>query len=163
MKTSHNQYMYADTKQIYNGNYIDIRGKLYAGKRYVVGLSRQIIKIPVIQKSLNMYDYALKHKQFVNKMLIPKIQYIVHPRLYKIDDIVIDIYILENILDNKLMDVKKQSYDNIVALSHPLFKYYTCKLKIAGSDVQKYVYNIKQLSIINNYNVVNFIKNLYQI
>lgn len=155
--------MYSDTKQIYNGHYIDIRGRFYAGQRYVVGKSRQIVKIPKPQQNLEMYDYALIHKQFVESISIPKLQHIIHPRIYNQNEYIIDVYILEHVLERRFMDVTKESYDIIKSSNHPLFKYYRCKLMVSGPELQKYIYNSKQLNLINNYIVINFIKTLYQI
>ena len=109
--------MYSDTKQIYNGHYIDVRGRFYAGQRYVVGKSRQIVKIPNPQQNLEMYDYALIHKQFVESISIPKLQHIIHPRIYNQNEYIIDVYILDCPTRGVDIGVKAYIYDSMRLLA----------------------------------------------
>jgi hypothetical protein len=41
----YNEFKYKDTEILYTGYYIEIKGRYYAGKSFVAGKSKEIVKI----------------------------------------------------------------------------------------------------------------------
>lgn len=162
--TKYNQFLYADTAQPYQGQYIQIKGKYYAGQTFVVQGSRQIIRKPQNDDNQTpvMYPYAVRHRKFVTEVLSPDLQLVQHPIISILSGAVRNVYILQRIKDGSIYEVTKSCFDSLYGVS-PLYKYFVVKIQLPGDVIQQRNFNKRQLFSLGSYNIVQFIKNTYSI
>lgn len=149
--------MYSN-KQQYVGYYHTIKGNYYTGKRYINGISSQIYQIQKTQQDEpQFYQHALPFKEFINSQKInyKQFQFVTYPK--KELQQIYTVYILYNINDCNIYDVKQLTYNKYK--DHICFKAFKIKLK-KEVTIQNYSYNNINILEIENKKVRQYLNTI---
>ena len=159
------QYRYADTKTQYVGQYIQIRGRYFSGKRFVVGKSRQLEPYPQqTSQSSQLHPWAEKYKGFLKTIQKPKLTIKQHSSstLRQLSEVT-NVFIIRDISTNEIMQIEQSSYKELEKLQHPLYELHSLKLKSGQATAQNHIFNLRQLFSIKDYTITQFVKSVYKI
>lgn len=150
------QFMYSNGQQ-YIGYYHKIKGKFYTGKKYISGKSIEIFLFEKNDIQLKTHQYVEPFNDFIKKRKInyQQFQLVTYPKEQLKQ--IYNVYILYNILDNQIYDVKEKTFNKYK--NNPYFKKYKIKLKKEVTMLE-YSYNINNISKINNNKVKKYLNNI---
>lgn len=137
----------------YIGWYHEIKSKYYTGKRFVYGVSKKLKRIDTKEEQ-NYYEYSKKFKPVIEKYQFPQwlqLVTVINNENHTED---LEIFLIKDKTTKQVLEITKKSYEKLG--QSVLFAKYSVLIKVVN-NFSNISYNRKQLSNINDIDVINYL------